>query len=304
MRGTAKCRGWVVAAAGLVALGARGARGQDAGQGEGPGLDAAAARAAAARFLTEGEDAPRPGMAAAALARLEAHAVVDPVHGPAWELIHRTRDGALLCVVRVERTEGRVLYFCQPDAESVVAALDAEGRPRPPAEARAEAEARAHFTRAELEALARRHLARLVGDLAARPFRLVAAEAERGPGLLVDRFTFEEAPGPGVLACYPNPVVIDLSPETGEVVSLLRTDVRHALRAPPAVDAAAAERRARSALPAAGALQATTLRVVLDATGPRAIWLVTFRPTAAEGAPGIAAVCAATGEVLGAQGGE
>lgn len=271
-------------------------------------LDAQAARARAAEFLTMGRLAPRPDLRRSELDGLDAVEVVDSLHGPAFDLLLRRGDGRLRLVVRVDRAEGRVLYFSQPERDSAVARYADDGSPRPQAELDEEVAARALLDGAALRARAEAWVAHLVPEAAtgARRFEVVSQRSHRD-GLLVEAFVLLEAPGEGVLACFRNMVQLDLSPETGEVVSARRTDLRGEVRDAPAVDAAAALRLARARVQDAAPLGPPRLEVIpverrTSRPGARklaAAWLVAFPPAAdREGLPRVVAVAADDGRVL------
>lgn len=269
-------------------------------------LDADAARARASAFLGEGLAAPRPDLRPAALRALEPVEVDDPIHGPAFDLLLRRSDGRLRLVVRVDRAEGRVLYFSQPERDCVVPRYDEARRPRPRAEVEEEARARTRFDAEALRARALAFVEHLVpaATTGARRFEVVSQRSERD-GLLVEALVLLEAPGQGVLACFRNMIQLDLSPETGEVVSARRTDLRHELRAAPAIDASAAVRLARARAGEAAPLGPPRLEVVPvgGAPGARVLapaWLVAFAPARerSPGEPRVVAIAADDGRVL------
>lgn len=271
-------------------------------------LDAAAARARAGEFLTVGALAPRPDLRRADLEDLDAVEVVDTIHGPAFDLLLRRGDGRLRLVVRVERAQGRVLYFSQPERDSVVPCLNEDRTPRTPAEIDEEADARTLLDGRALRARAEAWVAHLVPEVAtgARRFEVVSQRTHRD-GLLIEAFVLLEVPADGVLACFRNMVQLDLSPETGEVVSARRTDLRGEVRDAPAIDAAAALRVARARVQDAAPLGPPRLEVIpverrTSQPGARkvaAAWLVAFPPLE-PGAPlpRVVAVAADDGRVL------
>ncbi len=271
-------------------------------------LDAADARARAAEFLTRGALAPRADLRRTELEDLDPVEVVDSIHGPAFDLLLRRGDGRLRLLVRVERAQGRVLYFSQPERDSVVVSVNEDGTTRPSEEVAEEAAARTLLDGAALRARAEAWVAHLVPEAAsgARRFEVVSQRSHRD-GLLVEAFVLFEAPADGVLACFRNMVQLDLSPETGEVVSARRTDLRGEVRDAPAIDAAAALRVARARVPDAAPLGPPQLEVIpverrTTKPGARkvaAAWLVAFPPAqAGEGLPRVVAVAADDGRVL------
>lgn len=272
-------------------------------------LDAEAARARAAAFLTTGPRAPRPDLRRGELESLDAVEVVDSLHGPAFDLLLRTGDGRLRLVVRVDRLEGRVLYFSQPERDCVVPRLNEDRTPRPQAEIDEEVRARTLLDGRALRERAEAFVAHLIPEVALgrRRFEVVDQRSDRD-GLLVEAFVLLEAPAEGVLACYPNLVQLDLSPETGEVVSARRSDLRGEVREPPRVDAEAALRIARAQVADAPPLGPPTLEVIpverrTARPGERklaAAWLVAFPPEGGdeEGLPRVVAVSADDGRVL------
>ncbi|MCO5169968.1 MAG: hypothetical protein M9894_26825 [Planctomycetes bacterium] len=270
-----------------------------------PPIDARAARRKAREFLTEGLHAPRPDLGRAVEDALEPIEVEDPTHGPAFDLLLRNGLGQARLIVRVERGEGRVTYFSQPERDSVVLSYDDDRQPRTDAEVDEEARVRAILDRAALRARARQLLGHLVPEVVtgARRFEVVLEESQRGRGLLVDRFVLHEVPADGVLACFRNSVLMDVSPETGDVVSVVRTDLRHEVRAAPPVDAAAATRAARAATDQAPVQEAPRLVVLphVEADGTRRLvpaWVVVLAPAQGEAAPRLVAVDAQDGRVV------
>jgi hypothetical protein len=266
-------------------------------------LDATAARERAARWLRDGPLAPRPELTAAQVEALDAVEVEDRLHGPAFDLLSRTAAGRLRFVVRVERIRGRVLYFSQPDRDTIVPRHRADGTPRDPEEVAEETRLRARLDRAALRARALAFVGHLTPEAVtgARRFEVVHESSERD-GLLVDAFVLMEVPGEGVLACYRNVVQLDLSPETGDVVSVRWTDLRHDVRTAPPIAAIAAERAARDRLGAAAPapLEAPRLEVISSSQPgrPRPVWLLTFPPARAEAEPRHLLVDAENGEVI------
>ncbi|MBX3468810.1 MAG: hypothetical protein KF878_18220 [Planctomycetes bacterium] len=268
-------------------------------------LDERAARRKAREFLSEGLHAPRPDLGRAVEEAFDALEVEDAAHGPAFDLLLKNGLGQARLVVRLERAEGRVTYFSQPERDSVVLRYDDDRNPRPDAEMAEEARVRSVHDRAALRARARAFLGHLTPEAAtgARRFEVVLEESKRGPGLLVDRFILHEVPADGVLACFRNSVVMDLSPETGDVVSLVRTDLRHEVRDAPPVDAAAATRAARAVTAQAPVQEAPRLVVLphVEEDGARRLlpaWVVVLAPPAGEKEPRFVAVDALDGRIV------
>lgn len=265
-------------------------------------LDADEARARAGAFLREGLAPLRPDLDREDIAGMEAIEVDDHGHGPAFDLLLRTEGEVLRLVVRVERGRGRIIYFSQPERDLIIRRLDDRREERPEAERAEELRARVIYDEAELRAKALAFLGHLVEGVATgeRAFEVFDHRAERD-GLVHDWFALREVPGPGVVACYSNLVQLDLNPETGEVVSLRRTERRHEFKDAPPVTAEQALAAARRAVPGAAAEAPThepELFVDVDADGrARLLWLVAFAD-APDGAPRFAGIDAATGEAV------
>lgn len=264
-------------------------------------LDEREAKRRATAFLVDGEGAPRPDLRKGETDDLEAEEVEDPLHGPAFDLLLRRGDGSLRLIIRVDRTEGRVTYFSQPERDCVVRRYRDDRSARPAEEVAEETRLRLVHDRAALREKAGAFLRHLVPGVAAgaRRFEVVHASEHRD-GLLVDAFVLVEAPGPGVLACHENLVQMDLNPETGEVVSVRWTDLRHEVREPPPVTAAAAMAKARERVGEEARPLGAPRLLVLRAREPGAfevLWLVGFAPTRG-GEEQVVAVDARTGRLV------
>lgn len=265
-------------------------------------LEAREAKERATAFLTVGARAPRPDLRKAETDTLDAVEVQDATHGPAYDLLLRRGDGVLRLLVRVDRTQGRVTYFSQPERDCIVLRYREDRTPRTADELAEEVASRVLFDRAALRRKAQEFLAHVVPETAggARRFEVVR-EAEEREGLLVDAFMLVETPGSGVLACYENLVQMDLNPESGEVVSFRRTDLRHDVRQAPRIAADAALQAARARLGEDARPTEGPRLVVLPATERGAfqvLWLLAFPPARGGDDARLVAVDARDGRVI------
>lgn len=238
-------------------------------------IASARGRDVAWRFLAQGAGAPRPALTLRSFQAAEAYPrdlAFPPHRGPLLELCWPPSEhGRPRLVVGVARS-GRVVSYTAFDQGFMVARQAPDGSPRPRGEIEEEIAARTRFQPAELEQRALRFLRHAYRDWDARRFRIYRSEAwSTNP--IVHQLAWEEEPGDGVLAVYPNRVLVGLNPETGEVVSYLATDVEDTVRAPPPISGARAEELARAEEPGAP-VEERRLLLLLKQGKARAVWLV------------------------------
>jgi len=216
------------------------------------------------RFLSKGEYAPRP-----ALTSLEDAASQpgsgDPAQGELTEL----------CVPATGPTRFTVAH----DAEGAVVSYNAFDRAlrldpavfADPARTRAALQARQRYSATELRRRARVFFkSRIPGKLERRWTRVESRLCcEQNPVWFQVRYL--EYPPAGVLAVYPNQIVVGLNPETGEVVFYRASHVAAKLSEPPPVDAEAAA-VAAEALVEGGRFDDAALGLSWGEAKPRPLW--------------------------------
>lgn len=241
------------------------------------------AREAAWRFLAEGRGAPRPALDRERFLAAEAYPRdlrFPPHRGPLLELCWPPSEhGRPRLVVGVARS-GQVVSFTDFEQGFVVARWNPDGSTRSEEEVRAEIERRSRFGPEQLEERALRFLRHAYRDFSRRRFRRYRSEVWR-QNPIVHQLAWEEEPAEGVLAVYPNRILVGMNPETGQVVTYLATDVPDALRERPPVPA---ERAGELALREnqGASVDSQRLMLILKRGQARPVWVVQLggeRPT-------------------------
>mgnify|MGYP001180488599 CR=1 FL=1 len=233
------------------------------------------AREVAWAFLSSGRGAPRPSLDREQFLAAEAYPRdlrFPPHRGPLVELCWPPSEyGRPRLVVAVSRAE-RVVSYTDFEQGFVVARWNADGSPRSEEEVQEEIARRSRYDAQQLEERALRFLRHAYRDFGKRRFRRYRSEVWRS-NPIVHQLAWEEEPAEGVLAVYPNRILVGMNPETGQVVTYLATDVEDALRRAPPIAADRAGDLALGQHPGA-TLETQRLMLILKGGQARPVWLV------------------------------
>ncbi len=221
------------------------------------------AREVAWRFLTQGEAAPHPDLTRAELDEARCH--LDWTYdflglASRWFLLR----GLELKVA----PDGFVHQYVAARLPRVLT-LAPDGSKRSPEERAAEVADRTHHDEADLRG---RALAFLRGRYPDFERRVFVDDISRRDGL-IHLFVLKERPAPGQLATYHNSIAIEVSAETGEVLSYYASNVRAVVEAPPPIDEPRARAVALAARPGAE-VERARLGFLFVGGAPRAVWSV------------------------------